>query len=47
MALFLALVVVAALIAAGFTIGFAPTLTLLGIIATAAMFIALIRISRA
>src|SRR5690606_7107563 len=46
MAKVLALVVAAALVAGGLTVGVAPTLTLLAIAATAAMFVTLIRISR-
>ena len=47
MALVFALIVAAVLVASGLTIGFAPTITLLAITATVAMFITLIRISRA
>ena len=46
MALVFALVVAAALVVCSFMIGFAPTLTLLAITATVAMFITLIKISR-
>jgi len=46
MAKVLALVVAAALVAGGLTVGVAPTLTLLAIAGTAAMFVTLIRISR-